>query len=105
MIFTFVFVTHLCRLLLDGAPLFLGLGLTIGVLAIAIGKREGWNTADSLYFGFITATTVGYGDLTPKQGWGKFSAVMLSIIGLIATGILVALAIEAANSTYDQLAG
>lgn len=49
-------------MVLHGAPLFLGLGLIIGALAITIGRREGWSVADSLYFEFITATTVGYGE-------------------------------------------
>lgn len=92
-------------MVLHGAPLFLGLGLIIGALAITIGRREGWSVADSLYFEFITATTVGYGDLKPTQGWGKLGAVSLAVLGIITTGILVALAVEAAGMAYERVLG
>jgi voltage-gated potassium channel len=103
MVFTLVFLTNLARLFWDGAPLFFGLGVIIAALAIAAGRREGWSTGDSLYYGFITATTVGYGDMTPTTGRSKIYAIILAMIGLIFTGIIVALAVEAAGTTYDQL--
>jgi len=105
MVFTLEFLANLGRLMLDGAPLFLGLGIIIAVLAIAVGRREGWSNGDSLYFGFITATTVGYGDMTPTTGRSKIYAIILAMIGLIFTGIIVALAVEAAGTTFDQLQG
>jgi hypothetical protein len=48
MVFTLEFLRILARLIWSGAPLFLGLGLAIAVLAIAAGRREGWTTGDSL---------------------------------------------------------
>jgi len=105
MVFTLEFLRILARLIWSGAPLFLGLGLAIAVLAIAAGRREGWTTGDSLYYGFITATTVGYGDMTPSTGRGKIYAIVLAMIGLIFTGIIVALAVEAAGTSFDQLQG
>ena len=105
MIFTLEFLTNLAGLLLAVAPLFLGLGVIIATLAVAVGRREGWGAADCLYYGFITATTVGYGDMTPTTGLGKLYAIMLAMIGLIFTGIMVALAVEAAGTTFDQLHG
>ena len=72
---------------------------------IAAGRREGWSNADSLYYGFITATTVGYGDMTPATGLGKVYAIILAMIGLVFTGIMVALAVEAAGTVFDQLHG
>ena len=104
MVFTLAFLVNLARLLLDGTPLFLGLGVIIAVLATAVGRREGWSTGDSLYFGFITATTVGYGDLTSTRGRGKVLALILAMIGLIFTGFIVALAVEAAGITFDERA-
>jgi voltage-gated potassium channel len=105
MVFTSEFLINLASLIWNGGPLFLGLGLAIAALAIAAGRREGWSTRDSLYYGFITATTVGYGDMTPSTGRGKFYAVILAMIGLIFTGIIVALSVEAANTAFDQLQG
>jgi voltage-gated potassium channel Kch len=103
MIFTLAFAANMALILLDGAPLLLGLGIIISLLAIAVGRQEGWSIGDSLYFGFITATTVGYGDMTPSTGRSKIYAIILAMVGLIFTGIIVALAVEAAGTTYDQL--
>lgn len=103
MIFTLEFVVSFARLVWNGAPLLLGLGLVIAALAIAAGRREGWSKGDSLYYGFITATTVGYGDMTPTTGRGRFYAIILAIVGLICTGIMVALAVEAAGMAFDKL--
>jgi hypothetical protein len=103
--FTLDFLINLGALIWAVAPLFLGLGVIIATLAVAAGRREGWSAADSFYYGFITATTVGYGDITPTTGLGKLYAIMLAVIGLIFTGIMVALAVEAAGTTFDQLHG
>jgi hypothetical protein len=103
MIFTLAFTANMALILLDGAPLLLGLGVIISLLAIAVGRQEGWSIGDSLYFGFITATTVGYGDMKPSTGRSKIYAIILAMVGLIFTGIIVALAVEAAGTTYDQL--
>ena len=105
MIFTLEFLTNLGGLIWAVAPLFLSLGVIIATLAVAAGRREGWSAADSLYYGFITATTVGYGDMSPTTGLGKLNAIILAVIGLIFTGIMVALAVEAAGITFDQLHG
>jgi len=105
MAFTWDFLAIFGRLTWDVAPLFLGLGVIIAIVAIAAGRREGWSNRDSLYYGFITATTVGYGDMTPTTGRGKIYAIILAMIGLIFTGIMVALAVEAAGTSFDQLYG
>jgi len=100
--FTLTFLINLAGLLKDGASLFLGLAVIISFVAILVGRREGWSIADSLYFGFITATTVGYGDMRPTHGRGKFLAIVIAFTGLVLTGIVVALSIEAASLTFDQ---
>jgi hypothetical protein len=51
------------------------------------------NTIDTMYFSFITMTTVGYGDLTPAQDLPRMIAVTEALIGQIylvtAVGLLV----------------
>lgn len=100
--FTLAFLVNLAVLLKDGAPLFFGLAVIISFTGILVGRREGWSIADSLYFGFITATTVGYGDMRPKHGHGKLLAIIIAFTGLILTGIVVALSVEAASLTFEQ---
>ncbi|MBS0899468.1 potassium channel family protein [Pantoea dispersa] len=43
---------------------------------------------DSLYFSFVTFTTLGYGDLTPV-GFARFISVMLTLSGLLFTSLLI----------------
>ena len=57
----------------------------VGAWLFALGERLPFTTG--LYWAITTATTVGYGDVTPHNGIGRFlaSAVMLTTIPLLAT--------------------
>ena len=74
----------------------------IVLLGLIVGIRESWGRLDSIYWSFITATTVGYGDIRPTKPASKFLSVVIAFVGLTFTGILVALAINAAS---EALAG
>jgi voltage-gated potassium channel len=100
--FTIDFLWNLGEVILHVLPLFVGLALIIGMLSIVIGRREGWTAGDSLYFGFITALTVGYGDLRPGSGLNKLLAIIIALFGLITSGILVAIAVEVVAITFDS---
>lgn len=43
---------------------------------------EGWGYLDSVYFLVITATTIGYGDVTPQTGLGKIITIFYAFIGI-----------------------
>ncbi|GAB6066647.1 NAD-binding protein [Aquifex pyrophilus] len=45
---------------------------------------------DALYYVIITATTVGYGDITPKTPEGRFLAMVLGISGLFLFSLITA---------------
>jgi len=38
--------------------------------------------SDALWWSFVTTTTVGYGDLSPVSGTGRFIASLLMIVGI-----------------------
>jgi len=78
-------------------PLLLTLGLGIGLLGYAVGRNEGWSGFESLYWSFITATTVGYGDLRPLKTASRVLAIVIAFLGLTLTGIVIALAVWAAT--------
>ena len=57
------------------------------VLLIAIGTvvfswLEHWSLVDSFYFSVVTATTVGFGDLTPDSDGAKLLTVLYIIFGI-----------------------
>ncbi len=103
--FALDFVARLAGVLLDAAPVLILLLLLIVGLAILIGRGEGWSLSDSIYFGFITGTTVGYGDFRPKRLAGKAMAIVIAYVGLIQIGIVVALAVHAAAKAYEVREG
>jgi len=74
------------------------------ILAIMIGTYayhsiEGWRYLDSTYFLVITATTIGYGDITPQTDLGKIITIFYSFIGIASVLYLVSLI---SNSVFEK---
>lgn len=78
-------------------PLLLSLAALITLLGQFVGKREGWSRFDSFYWSFITGTTVGYGDMRPTRYGSRIFAVLIAFLGLVLSGIIVAVAVNAAT--------
>ena len=85
------------------APLLIALVLFIVLLGQIAGWRESWERLEALYWTFITATTVGYGDMRPTHKISRLLAVGIAFTGLIFTGILVALALNAVTLSFKSL--
>lgn len=76
-------------------PLLFSLAAVIIALGRWVGRKEGWSRFDSFYWSFVTATTVGYGDLRPTRRGTKILSIVIAILGLVFTGILIAVAVSA----------
>ncbi len=100
--FTFQFIEYFYYGLNLAAPLLIFLALVIVLLGQIVGQRESWSRFDSLYWSFITATTVGYGDIRPLQKLSKTISVLIALTGMIFTGIIVALALNAASISFTS---
>jgi len=83
-------------------PLVFSLAALIALLGQLVGKKEGWSPFESLYWSFITATTVGYGDLRPVKRQSRLVAILIAFLGLVLTGIIIAVAVHAANLALDR---
>ncbi len=85
------------------SPLLLFLIAIITILGLIIGRTENWSKIDSLYYAFITATTVGYGDFRPTKTVSKILAIFIAFTGIIFTGLLVALALHAVAKVFGSV--
>jgi hypothetical protein len=81
--------------------------LLAGLLACTGGMvlTEGWTLADALYFTMITGMTVGYGDIVPTTGFGRFISVVIAMIGILYVGIVVAIATRALTQAAQEQYG
>lgn len=103
--FTFEFLIRFTNGLFYGAPLFLTLVTLILLLGMLVGRTEGWRRQDAIYFAFITATTVGYGDFHPHRLMGKALAIFIALTGMLLTGIIIAIGVEAAARAFEVVHG
>ena len=85
--------------LLNGArivwPILSGLIVTMALLGVAIGWREGWSLGDAIYFAFVSGLTIGYGDLVPTEPLSRVLAVCIGFTGILLTGLVAAVGVRA----------
>jgi voltage-gated potassium channel len=99
--FTLYFLQVFFFNLLYASPLLLFLTALICLIGFLIGRIGGWPGFDVSYHAFINATTVGYGDFRPTRKSANAPSIVL--VGLIFTGLLVAIALHAANHAYEKM--
>ena len=69
------------------------------------GPKAGFNNIpESIYWCISTISTVGYGDIVPLTGMGKFLASVLMILGYgiiaVPTGIISAEMVQSRKKVY-----
>lgn len=92
-----------------GTVLLCGFGYWVGALAGAHGLVEGnqalgagvHGLASSLYFSFVTATSVGYGDVLPV-GFARLIAIVEAVTTLLIFGAVIA---KFVSHRQDRLVG
>jgi voltage-gated potassium channel len=100
---TIQFLKDFCLSLWLMLPLLFSLGGAILWLGVMVGRREGWSRLDTIYWSFITVTTVGYGDLRPADRKSKMVAILIAFLGLILTGIIIAVAVQSTTLALSQI--
>lgn len=61
---------------------------TVHILTYTTDKAVRVGLTDSIYFSFVTAATIGYGDITPI-GIGKVLAVLEGMLGMLMYGLVI----------------
>lgn len=83
-------------------PLLLFLCFFIVVLGQIVGLIEGWKRFDSFYWSFITALTVGYGDIKPLKRKSKTLSILIALLGIMFNGIVVALTVAVSAKAFEK---
>jgi voltage-gated potassium channel len=64
--------------------------------------RGGASLGESLWFSVVTVTTVGCGDYTPVTVYGRITAILIMLIGLLTLAVVTA---QVASSFVAQGSG
>ena len=72
------------------------------MLGLVVSQLEQWNKFDAIYWAFITASTVGYGDIKPLRKPAKLLSIFIAIVGMVFTGILIAASVNAASLALEK---
>ncbi len=70
--------------------------------AIIFAQIEPINIGNSLYLSFITAFTIGYGDITPVTFVGRVLSIFIGLTGIVFAGLVVAISTRALASTIEE---
>ena len=100
--FTLTFTKLFLLVLYLSSPILLSLGTIIVILGFIVGRKEGWNVFNSIYWAFITAFTVGYGDIRPLKPISKILSVAIAWTGIMFTGVIVAATVAATSSAIKD---
>jgi len=82
--------------------IIVGLLTWLVINAVAITYLEEMPFSDALYFSFITGLTIGYGDISPATSMGRILAVLTGLVGILITGLVVAIAVYALRQTLND---
>ncbi|THB79668.1 MAG: two pore domain potassium channel family protein [Desulfobulbaceae bacterium] len=98
------FTVDFLELFFKGVMLFyqiiVFLSLVIVLLGQIAGRLEKWTRFDALYWSLITALTIGYGDMRPVRRITRVFSIIIGLTGIILTGILVTISVQAASRAY-----
>ena len=96
------FTYHFLRIIWHVRSVNLALFSLIVITGWAISYLEKLPFGDALYFAFITGLTIGYGDIVVKTPVGRILAVLIGFIGVLFSGLVIAVAVRALRESYKE---
>jgi len=82
-------------------PILSGLLVLIVAAGLIAGLREGWSVTESIYFAFVSALTIGYGDLAPQSLFARVLAITIGVCGVLVTALVAAVAVKALTAAIE----
>ena len=83
-------------------PLLLIFMAIIFLLGQIVARIESWNRFDAFYWSFITAFTVGYGDIRPLKKSSRILSVIIALLGIQFTGVIVAITVFTVTQSFEH---
>ncbi len=80
-------------------PIISGILLVMVGSGLVIWRIEGWRIDEALYFTFVTGLTIGYGDFSPTHLSARLLALVIGFSGIVLTGLVAAVSVQALNAT------
>ncbi len=99
------FLAALARGLHITWPVLSGILVIEVALGLLIGFVEGWSVGEAVYFSFVTGLTIGYGDIVPRQTLTRALAVVIGFGGILLTGLVAGIAVNAMRATLADGGG
>ncbi len=96
------FLGHVFEMSWHLRAVYLALLALILVGAAVIAGVENIPIEEAIYFSFITGLTVGYGDIVPNTTVGRIVCVALGFIGIIFSGLVVAITVHAVRESWQE---
>jgi hypothetical protein len=74
----------------------------IAAVGVIVGLVEGWGAWHGLYFGFITALTIGYGDFVPTRPLTQMLSVLAGFAGITMAALLAGVTVRAFQVSRER---
>ena len=74
--------------------------VVVGAAAVTLVEKMPF--ADALYFAFVTGLTIGYGDIVMHTPVGRLIALLIGLIGILFTGLMVAVLVHAVRESIEK---
>lgn len=94
-----LFLIHLLGGLKVVWPILAAILGVMVALGCTIALIEGWSLFEGIYFAFVSGLTIGYGDLAPKAPLARVLAIAIGFTGIVLTGLVAAVAVQALYAT------
>ena len=96
------FCQHFLRYWMTVGEILIALTILICSGGVAFSFVENRSFEHSIYFAFITALSIGYGDISPQTTAGRVLSVTIGCVGMIFIGLTVAVATLALADTVEE---